>query len=316
MLSELPPLDAAHRDAFRSLFDDRACERLGAQVRATATIAAVLDWSARIARTLRARAVDGYPPVRFAWLVECGVALAEARQGADDKADGLLDLQAQRRRAIKEARAARTELLGRLKSIAGHHETRRAAILALPPASHLAVPLHDALASAIQLAHEWLASDDRSLHILCDSVRFGPAALVRPQKATEALLALIVELTAAGRASKKDTVGVNRVEGRVIAEMRVARAAFDAAKDKTVPHLRTPPAMRHVFGRQRKQRAPAKSLADPVTLGAATAKTTGQLAKTTERAPRVEERAGRTSATRAKTTSVAPGKQRRAPGRR
>ncbi len=244
ILATWPPLGEAHREAFRQLVPDAECEALGDKTKSDAVLREAAAWCKAIDGALRAHsyALRRYGPPRFVWLVECVVALEEAvraqRTRGGDARHRMLD------RAIARARDTHADLVTALEVIA---IARPDALTRIAEASKdVSSPtgLARGLGMLADLADELGRSYEPRTRALVASVT------LRAEDA-HAARAAAAEVEAASQpraaaATGGDTALTNRIEGRVLAELRFAKQMFDRVRERApfVPRLAPGPGTR------------------------------------------------------------------------
>jgi hypothetical protein len=251
LLAAWPPISDVERGAFQSRAPDAVCDALGTRTKSAGVARDALAFAKIIDATLRATPtlVRPYSPARFAWFLECLVGLLDARAAAaaDTKKasttrDGASALEA-------TARAVRNDLLAILEDLAGEADDDRAALDAARGGSTSRAEIAASLASLADLAAGWLACHDASSRALVAASGRQQGDGDRARAASATLVSASSGAALGGRVDPRDTAAVNRVEGRVLFEMRAAMSAFSNAhaRDKSVPKLSPGAATRHAL---------------------------------------------------------------------
>ncbi len=244
LLAMWPPLGEAHREAFRQLVPDAECEALGDKTKSDAVLREAIAWCKAIDAALRAHpyALRRYGPPRFVWLVECVVALEEAVRAQRTRGGGarqrMLD------RSTSRARDAHADLVTALEVIA---IARPDALTRIAEASKdVASPagLGRGLRVLADLADELGRSYEPRTRALVASVTLR-AEDAHAARAAAAEVEAAAQPAAAADAGG-DTALTNRVEGRVLAELRFAKQIFDRVRERApfVPKLAPGPGTR------------------------------------------------------------------------
>ena len=252
LLHDLPPLSDVQREAFRSRFSDAQCDAWGTRTKASAVAKEAVAWCATIHRALRdfPHALGNYGEPRLAWLLECVRALqdemAAQQQANSDVAPGVQALE----KAIASGHDVRGRLLETLAVLVGAREDERAILEGA--SGHVtsdALTLADSLSSLAELAAGWLARGDAVNRALVASTTLGPSRVDEARAAARAIRAAAGTKTLGGAPSVRDSAIVNRAEGRVLREMRVAMQIFEAAhgRDKAIPRLVAGPGTKAVL---------------------------------------------------------------------
>jgi hypothetical protein len=219
LLAGWPPLAEAHRDAFRALVDDGECERLGKKTKSAAVLKEATAFCKTIDRALRAQpfALRRYGAPRFAWMLECvhaleDAVLADATPGA---------------RAMAHARRVHADLVLALEIVASGNAGAAKRLEAAKGSVD-----GRSLRALAELADELGRSDDLRTRALVASVTLRADDAHAARAAAAAL--------EAAPNGKHDSAETDRVEGRVLAEMRFAKRMFDRvrASNRNVPAIK------------------------------------------------------------------------------
>ena len=252
LLSDLPRITDADREAFRAQFSDEECVALGQRTRAPAVAKEASRWAMTMHAALRAypNALRRYGAMRFVWFLECVRALEQEvlAQASSRTRESLLDTGIDLARVA--AIAVRNDLRETLALLAGNDRLDRDA-LATAEGTH---PANDAaLASSLRaladLAHSWLSRTDGRAKSLIASVSLTEADVDSARSAASSLEEAASHHEHAGNAKVSDAPDVNRAEGRVLLEMRLARGIFARARQshRWVPALDPGAATRKVL---------------------------------------------------------------------
>lgn len=238
LVLRLPPLSDAQRDAFGDQVSDARCDQLGAKTKSDVVERDAMTFIDTIASTLEHHgdAIRRYGKARLAWLAECVVALQQARSRQSSGRDDSRPVEEALAHATERARAVLIDLKHALEQLASDSEADEQEIDAAAGATD---DLVDSLHGVAKLAERWVRRTDREGKALVASVDLRSADVDAAWAAAEDLQDAIDR--AAGRApsSERDTVPVNRAEGRVLYEMGYAMRAFAHAHslDPRVPKL-------------------------------------------------------------------------------
>ncbi|MBL9036918.1 MAG: hypothetical protein JNG84_00255 [Archangium sp.] len=234
------------RDLFRASFTDDQCRSWGEKTKAVNVLAACAQWLPLIDKGLSKAPRFAYSPQRFAWLLECVVALEdEVERTTNDGADEAVGL---RSYAASRATQERNGLLDGLMQVAAGRADLRPQITQRTGDVRTLDGLESSLAGLLDLATRWHKRDDLSL--LCDDADLGEERLNRAWNALEALHQA-TEVTNRHARNEGDAESVNLIEGRVLREMKLAMRAFDRARASSldVPALVVPPSLKHTLDR-------------------------------------------------------------------
>ena len=251
MLMLWPPLSDVQREAFRAQFADDRCERYGAQTQSAAVHKEALAFAHVIDSTLRkhGRELRRYGAARFAWFLECIVALSRARTemaaGKDDGVPARNALDA----AVGKAKDVRRELIHALEMLVGDHPSDRAELDSAALAGDKPEVLTESLSELAKIADHWLRRTDGESKALVASVDLRQGDVDLAWAASQQLEAANDRAAGRTRGTGKDTTPVNRAEGRVLLEMRQAMHAFGHANAsaREIPKLVPGPGTRHVL---------------------------------------------------------------------
>jgi len=233
ILASWPSLGEAHRAAFRQLVPDEECDALGAQTKSDAVLRDALAWCKAIDAALRKHPYElrRYAPPRFVWLVECVVALDEAVRA--QKTRGGAARERLLARATERARDALADLVTALEVVAAGRPDA-ATKIAEATADASVAGLAKGLRALADLADELGRSYDPRTRALVASVTLrAEDAHAARAAAAELEAAALPETTADDRG---DTAPTNRIEGRVLAELRFAKRMFDRVRERA-PHV-------------------------------------------------------------------------------
>lgn len=268
LLAELPALTAAEKRVFLAQHPPSRCDAMGGRTKSEGVLKEARAHAAVIAKALRKHPVElrRYGRARFAWLLTCVAALDDARdaqQATDGSTTAAKDRAA---RAEATARALREDLLDALTTIAeGNPDDERA--LATATGSLMGAPaLVASLRGLSALARAWLDRDTEDAKVLAASVSLTLADVEAAEAAAGALEEAAGDSTIEGRAAVKDTPSVNRAEGRVLLELRLAMRAFERAheRNKEIPRLPSGAATRQAFDRRSAAKAGAAEQPAPM----------------------------------------------------
>jgi hypothetical protein len=274
LLASRSPISDVERDAFRSRAPDEICDALGVRTKSVGVARDALAWAKVIDATLRKApaAVRPYSAPRFAWLLENVVALLDAR-AADRAAAKTASATRDGASGVEgAARAVRNDLLAMLDDLAGEAPADRAALDAARGGAHSREETAASLGALADLAAAWLARKDAAARALVAASGLAQGDVDRARAAAVALVSASSSTVLGGRVDARDTAAINRIEGRVLFELRAAMAAFAAAnaRDKTVPKL-SPGAGTRAALSHGKPSAPGTDPATPATPAAPSA---------------------------------------------
>jgi hypothetical protein len=247
LLAALPPLTNVQRHAFRDQWSLQQCDDAGELSKAADVYREALAWAPIIDRALsRApHAIRRYSKARFTWFLECVRDLGDAIE-AQRSGNASPDVAKERAaRARSTALAMREELIEALSVLAGGDILQRRVLEAASGTTDTPEALASSLRALCRLAEGWLEQESPGARALVASVDLTPADVDAARAATHAL-AFVAHEAAHGVRSDRDGPAVNRVEGRVVLEMRLLLRVFERARphNRLVPKLTPSPALR------------------------------------------------------------------------
>jgi hypothetical protein len=193
--------------------------------------------------------VRRYSEARFAWLLQCIRDLGEALE-AQRAAHGSAGASKQRlERARAAAVSAREELISILTTLAGGDSTERELVAKATGTAESPASLARSLESLADLADDWLSRETDTAKVLTASLSLKPGDVESARSIANALTSATGDRALQGSSVARDLPTVNRAEGRVLLEMRVAMKLFERAhaESKVVPKLVPGPATRRVL---------------------------------------------------------------------
>ncbi len=269
LAADQPPLTPTQRAAFSARYADGACEEMGAKTKSESVLGDAIAWAPIMDKALRKHpgALRRYGRARFGWFLECTGALAEARAEQQGRGGAAAASKALALKAESAALTARADLLETLDELADGNPQDQAALSAAIGSTDRPDRIVASLHSLVTLARSWLARDSATFKALADSIGFSSAEIDAAHAAAEALAEATAGATLEGRIVPRDTPPVNRVEGRLLLEMKAAMRIFGSANARTndVPRLVPGPGTRHVLAP--KANAAKSGAADPANTG-------------------------------------------------
>ena len=254
-LGSLPALTGKLRAAFRSAFTDEQCDAWGQKTKAQNVIKEAEKFVATMNRALKDHTDVTYSRRRLTFLCELLVLLEDEVAHTVDNTSG--DLRSTRNAALAVANNARRDLSRRLRALAGGQQKILQDLAAVAPSNEKsATEVQDSLTATIDLAMKLRRND--LMEALADDVGLSEAKLNSAYASLEALAgASSVSLNAA--AYEGDAPSVNRIEGRVLREMRLAQRLFNESREAgvNVPALVAGPSLKVIFGKADAVEAPA-----------------------------------------------------------
>lgn len=263
-----PALGAVDKAAFGRLCADAKADDLGGRTRAPAVRDGAARWMVTMDEALARYpgALVGYAQARFSYFlvtlarlataieIDKGrlVAVSGAKGGAEGERQAASDARTGAIERLTTYAGGRGPELERLATAAGHTDTDDM--------------LANALRSLAELELAWLKSTDPEEKVLVAAAGLSATSAAEVAAAADRLDEAQSGARKAGPARGNDSPDVNRVEGQMLFEMREARRLFAAAKRKNrvVPTLVPPPALRSAFGLSKSGKAAAEEPAGPL----------------------------------------------------
>ena len=267
-LAALPALDDAERAALARQVSEATCDELGGRTRASGVLADAASWApALVKQTALAPAALRYAAKRATWFCECAVALADAIAEANGGAGATNGAGTSAVAARAAARAAHHALAEPLEDLAGDDAAAKDALSSARGPNKTDDELHASLLALAGLADGWLAraKKDAGARLLLEDAGLDAALVQTARQRAADLAARTAAKTEAGAAMAKDPPSVNRAEGRVLSEMRVAYRRFAEAhdRDRTVPRFTPGHATKRVVGYSGSAKSPKSPKSPP-----------------------------------------------------
>lgn len=243
VITSLPLLTTAERAELMQQYSDQQCETWGGRTRASDTLKDAYKWLATMKDVVLELAPPEYHATRLAFVAEVVLALEVADSapvpGASTEGERLA-----RDASLLGAQAARGRLLRALYRTAGGREAVRARIAASAGDDRFAPGALDSLGKLIAVARAELTASPTA------SRASGlTAAMVNEAEFARAALEVANRAAATGTIAGTDSVQTNRLEGRVLRELRLAWNSLRDARtrDGRVPALVPGPALVRAF---------------------------------------------------------------------
>ncbi len=253
-LGSLPALTGKLRAAFRSAFTDEQCDAWGEKTKAENVIKEAEKFVVTMNRSLKDGTDVTYSRRRLTFLCELLVLLEDEVEHTKDKENA--SLRSTRNAALAVANNARKDLARRLRALAGGQQKILQDIAAVAPASDKsASDVQDSLTATIDLGLKLRRNE--LMEALANDVGLTEERLNNAYSSLEALAgASSVSLNAA--AYEGDAPSVNRIEGRVLREMKLAQRLFSESREAgvSVPALVAGPSLNAIFGKDAEAPAP------------------------------------------------------------
>lgn len=246
LTKQLPKLSPLLREGFESMWTGKQCDAWARRTKAIDVLHQAHDWLIVASGALAREDHEDVPysKQRLAWLAELTVRLEEEIAGTP-KPD-VVAARLARDAAFDESRQVRARLRSRMVLLVGGDEERGAALAIANKGSRTPAEVTAALTHLRELLVRWRR--DARLRVLADELGLDESLLVRAEESARLLRDTELRAASAG-AERGDPPSVNRVEGRVLRELRALQLAFVAAREEKldVPALKVRPAMKSIL---------------------------------------------------------------------
>lgn len=250
---QLPKLSPLLREGFKSMWTDKQCDAWARRTKAVDVLHQAQDWLTVASGALAREHHEDIPytPQRLAWLAELGVRLEDELAGTP-KPDVMAARQA-RDEALAESKQVRARLRSRMVMLVGGDEERAAALAIANKGNRTPSEVAGSLTHLHELLSRWRR--DARLRVLADELGLDESLLLRADASARLLRDTELQAASAG-AERGDAPTVNRVEGRVLRELRALQLAFAAAKEEglAVPALKVRPALKSLLSSRNEAR--------------------------------------------------------------
>ena len=270
-VAELPALTDPQRAAFTRQCTAERADELGRRTKA----GNVLRDSERFAKVMRAalpapRGGLAYSKPRFRFYLEAVLDLRDHIAKDGERSLTQNDAAVNVAKARDAALVARETLLERMNAFAAGDDVRAASVSKAAGSTKDDNAILSSLATLLKAAHEWLINADPIDQALAASVGVDTASLDALETARTALSNALSTYQGSGGKVWRDSPETNRIEGRVLFEMRYAMTLFEGAhgRDALSPRLSPTAGTRHVLAPSRKGAAEEVVVAEePVAAG-------------------------------------------------
>jgi hypothetical protein len=267
-LGEVPALTDPQRAAFTRQCTAEKADDLGRRTRA----GNVLRDGERFATTIRGalaapRGGLAYSKPRFRFYLEALLDLRDhvAKDGEQSltQSDAAVGIAQAREAAV----VARETLIERMNGFAAGDTARTASVAKAAGSTKDDNAILSALGALLKVARGWLKNADPTDQALAESVGVDTASLDELTTTRTGLADALAKYQGSGGKVYRDSPDTNRIEGRVLFEMRYAMTLFEGAhgRDALSPRLIPGPGTRHVLAPSRKGAAeePAAGAGEP-----------------------------------------------------
>ncbi len=240
---QLPKLSPLLREAYASLWTDPQCDAWGRRTKAREVLAQAQEWLLVADDALRAPGAEDVPysRQRLAWVAELANSLEDVLAGTP--AAGIAEARKARDAVLAVARQVRARMMSRLVLLVGGNEARGAALAIANKGSRNADEVVESLRFLSGLLREW--RKEARLRLLADEIGLDEGLLAHAEESAGALKQAALQ-AGTGTEYRGDGPAANRVEGRLLRELRALQLALSAARDEglRVPRLRVRPALK------------------------------------------------------------------------
>jgi hypothetical protein len=258
LAAKYPALTPTETEAFVSLCSDALADELGRRTRARDVRDDAVRWAIIMdgALTTYPGALTGYAAKRFSYYLATAKALSEQIEHETDKLAHLGSVRGAAEITHAKAIAAREEAIERLTTFAGGRPAERTDV---EQAAGTPDDLIRSLRNLARLEVEWSELFDPTSKVLAAAAGLSFDRAVELRGIAAALGAKSSDAKLEGRVNANDSAAVNRIEGRLLFEMREARRIFNAASERNgvVPKLQPSLATRAGVGLKHVKATPA-----------------------------------------------------------
>ncbi len=262
-LASIAPLTPAARTAIGAQTTAQERADLGGRTKSDGVLRDAGTWIPIIAKY---RSKTRYGENRLAFLCESALELADAIAAATTGRTGASSAGAVRDGSFASARAVRGDLVHALEQVT-RGSAEASAVADAARGADRDDELAESLGTLADIAEAFLAKakKDAGAAALADGASLAASDVDAARAAAATLVSSGAARVTAGNARVNDTPEVNLAEGTVLAEMRVARRAFENANaiDPTVPRLIPGPATRNVLASHAKAKVALPPAAPP-----------------------------------------------------
>lgn len=235
------PLTNDERALFTARYSDAKCEAKGAATKSEGVLGDALRWAPIIDKALTDFPVElrRYHRARFAWFLECIRKLVDERALQQTKGGAAVVLKKAVEQATKTASAARREVVDSLEELVEGDEVEEAALSTALGAVDTPDRLVQSMGTVCAYARQWLRRTDAASVTKVKWSGLTVAEVEAAENAAATLAQATAGKTLEGAVIVRDTPAVNRIEGRVLLEMRAAMRVFSKANalNKHIPKL-------------------------------------------------------------------------------
>lgn len=241
LLAKAHPLTNDERAVFLAKFSNTQCEAAGAETKSEGVLNDAIGWAPTILKGLAdyPKELRRYHPARAAWFLECIRKLADERALQLTKGGSVAVLKTAVERAQASALEARTEVVDTLSILVEGDKAEAQALSDALGSTDRPDRIVASIGTLCTFARRWLARPDALSKKKVELAGLTLAEVETAENAGAALVQATAGKTLEGSLIVRDSVDVNRIEGRVLLEMRAAMRTFNKvnAVNKSVPKL-------------------------------------------------------------------------------
>jgi len=236
-----PALTNDERALLAGKYADKKCEAMGAGTKSEGVLSDSLGWAPIIDKAL-----STFPPElrryhgsRFSWYLECVGKLASERTLQQTKGGAAVVLKAVVEKATKTALDTRGELVDSLEELVEGDEAEEAALSGALGSTDRPDRIVTSIGTLSAYGRQWFAREDAASKKKVEWAGLSVAEIEAAENAAAALAQAAAGKTLEGAVIVRDSPEVNRIEGRVLLEMRAAMRVFNKAnaRNKSIPKL-------------------------------------------------------------------------------
>jgi hypothetical protein len=255
ILALWPAITDVQRSAFQQQFADDRCTMMGNKTQSANVVKDALAFAHTIDEGLRKYpgALRRYSPARFVWFLECILELDKQRHIMETGKDAGAPARKSADLALIKATDVRKELAHVLEMLTGDHPLDQQELHRASGAPRKPEEFVESLNDLAKLGDQWLRRTDGESKALVASVDLQRGDVDLAWSAATELQDALDAAAGKRRSYGNDTRDVNKIEGRVLLEMKYAMNAFARAREANtaVPLLVPGSGTRHTLAAPR-----------------------------------------------------------------